>query len=267
MRRKDFVRLGLGLIAAAAIALFPMLRSQVVAQSPPPPPSVPNAAPSPSSSPTSSPGSPGSGAARPSPTTPSLPSASPSPSPTSSPPASSPTPLPSPPVPAPAPSASSAAPLPLAEGNQRDYTDPVGRFKIGLLKEYRVSPLAGSVLVEAPDGNLAYAVVAQSQPRDNPIGLIPSFLNTDALAQVATTVLQRGEAFQPGPSRTEAGGGIVLDWSGSLTIGGKTQPVGGVVLVRPTPKQILLLIITATEAGSDRIQGALAALADTLKPL
>lgn len=121
--------------------------------------------------------------------------------------------------------------------------------------------------MEAPSGNLAYTVVAQSQPIGSPIGLTPSFLNTDTLAQVALTVFQRGEGFQPGPIQAEAGGGAVMNWTGSLTIGGQTQPVGGVILVRPTSKNILLLLISATAAGNNQVQGALSALANTLQSL
>lgn len=201
--------------------------------------------------------------------TPRSPSASPS-SPTlpsTTPPITSPTGLPVPPAPPPLPPASTAPPLPLAAGKAGTYFDPAGSFKVGVLSGYRVSPLAGSVLIEATNGNLAYTVVAQSQPIGNPIGLTPSFLNSDTLAQVATTVFQRGEGFQPGPIQAEAGGGAVMNWTGSLTIAGQTQSVGGVILVRPTSKNILLLLISATQAGSSQVQGALSALANTLQPL
>lgn len=189
---------------------------------------------------------------------------SPPPSPSSSPPPSLlPSvpllPLPSDPV---SPPASTAAPLPL-EG---DYRDSTGRFRVGILKGYKVSPLAGSVLIESPDGNLAYSVVAQSQPAGNPIGL-GSGLNSESLAKVAATVFQRGEGFQPGPALAEAGGGAVINWTGSLTIGGNSQPVGGVILVRPAPKNILLLLITATQAATDQVPGAVSALAGSLQAL
>ncbi len=173
-----------------------------------------------------------------------------------------PAPKPSIPIPTAPPiaPASTAPPLPLV-GN---YTDPAGRFKVGVLQDFKVSPLAGSVLVESGDGQLAYAVVAQSQPYSGAIGLTPG-TDADNLAKVAATVFQRGEGFQPGVPQPEAGGGVVLDWTGSLTIAGKAQPVGGVVLVRPTARQILLLIVTATETGAARVPGAIAALAPTLQ--
>ncbi len=181
------------------------------------------------------------------------------------------TPAPFPPVPiAPsaspppvAPPASSAPPAALGS----PYTDPNGRFKVGVLKNYKVSPLAGSVLIESPDGALAYTVVPQSQPLGNPIGLVPGYDNSEGLAKIATTVFQRGEGFQPAPARLEAGGGAVMDWTGALTIGGNPQSVRGVILVRPTNQYILLLLIAATQSGEAQVPSALAALATSLEPL
>jgi hypothetical protein len=167
-------------------------------------------------------------------------------------------------VPAPpAPPASTAPPAELSS----TYKDPAGRFKVGVLKDYKVSPMAGSVLVEAIDGNLAYSVVPQTQPLNNAIGLSAGYDNSESLAKVATAAFQRGEGFQPGPPQPEAGGGAIMNWTGALTIAGKTQFVGGVVLMRPSSKTILLLIVTATQAGADRIPAAVSALANSLEAL
>jgi len=193
---------------------------------------------------------------------------SPSPSPT---PLVSPAPPPLPQVPVdastrpqpPAMPASTAAPLP----TQGVYQDPSGRFRVGLLQGYRVSPLAGTVLIEAMDGSLAYTVVAQAQPTSAPIGVRSDYSETETLAKIATTVFHRGEGFQPGPPRSEAGGGIVMDWTGSLTIGGQSQPVSGVVLVRPSNQSILLMLLAATQRGTAQLPGATAALASSLKAL
>lgn len=196
----------------------------------------------------------------------------PKPSPASPSPSRSPAPpAPFPPVPVtpsalptpPSAPASDAAPSALGG----TYQDPSGRFKVGVLENYKVSPLAGSVLIEAPDGNLAYTVVPQSQPLGNPIGLIAGYDNSESLAKIATTVFQRGEGFQPAPARLEAGGGAVMDWTGSLTIGGNAQPMQGVILVRPSSQTILLLLIAATQAGQDRVPGALSALANSLEAI
>lgn len=190
-------------------------------------------------------------------------------SPTQSPAAvpASPGAIPSVPV-APSIPTTSAAPASTAPPAQLGgtYADPSGRFQVGVLRNYKVSPLSGSVLIESPDGNLAYTVVAQSQPLGNPIGLIAGYDNTESLAKIATTVFQRGEGFQPGPARPEAGGGTVIEWDGSLTIGGNSQPIRGVILVRPKTQNILLLLIAATQAGESQLPGALSALANSLEP-
>jgi hypothetical protein len=284
MRQKQVLLLGLGLLVALAIAWLPgnfgfwfggqardissrqtMQSSSVMAQTPPEapgsqtlPPTVPTGPDTQQpivlpSNPTPVP----SGTASP------TPGGSPKPTPAATPqPSPSPTLLPTPPL-SPATSLNSlAAPLPLAE---TPYTDPANRFKVGLLKGFMATPLAGSVLVEALDGNLAYTVVAQTQPT-SPIGLTPGF-NTDALAQAANLVFQRGEGFQTGLAQSESGGGAVMDWNGSLTIGGKTQPVSGKLLVRPSARTILFLLVAATDASKEKIPGAIAALADTLQIL
>jgi hypothetical protein len=137
-----------------------------------------------------------------------------------------------------------------------------------VLQGYKVSPLAGSVLIEAPDGRLAYTVVAQAQPVNAAIGIrFQSESDIDLLAQAAITVFQRGEDFQPGPPRPEVGGGIVMDWTGSLTIGGQSQPVGGVILVRPNFRSILMTLIAATQTGSNQVPGATTAIANSLEAL
>lgn len=180
----------------------------------------------------------------------------------------SPTPSPTPPspalTPAPvlAPPASTAPPLTL----NGDYRDPSGRFKIGIVENFKVSPLAGSVLIEAADGSLAYSVVVQAQPPGIPIGL-SAIDNGEGLAKVASSVFQRGESFQPGQPQLEAGGGVVINWTGTLTIGGNAQPMGGVILVRPSPKQILIVLIAATQSGAGQVPAAVAAIANSLQSL
>lgn len=270
-KRSIWISISIGLLVAIEIAVIPQIAGSVtpsgtngpiVAQAPIRSPTPPAAAPTLPPAP-AIPGAPTSV-----PTVPTFPPGTPSPlpaTPGTTPPATSPNALPVPPAPPPAPPVSTAPPLPLAPGNAGMYFDPAGRFRIGVLQGYKVSPLAGTVLIESPDGSLAYSVVVQSQPLDNPIGLVPSFLTTDALAQVAGTVFQRGEDFQPGTAQPEAGGGAVINWTGNLTIAGKSQPVGGVILVRPSPKNILLLVISATETGSNQVPGALSALATTLQ--
>ncbi|MGA7932718.1 MAG: hypothetical protein WCA35_03990 [Kovacikia sp.] len=199
-----------------------------------------------------------------------LPSSTPpSSTPPSTPPSTTPSAtLPSPaspaltPAPVLAPPASTAPPLTL----NGDYRDPSGRFKIGIVENFKVSPLAGSVLIEAADGSLAYSVVVQAQPPGIPIGL-SAIDNGEGLAKVASSVFQRGESFQPGQPQLEAGGGVVINWTGTLTIGGNAQPMGGVILVRPSPKQILIVLIAATQSGAGQVPAAVAAIANSLQSL
>jgi hypothetical protein len=59
-----------------------------------------------------------------------------------------------------------------------------------------------------------------------------------------------------------------MDWTGSLTIGGQTQPMNGVILVKTGGlNRALLLLIAATEAGTEKVPGALSALSDSLQPI
>jgi hypothetical protein len=197
---------------------------------------------------------------------PAIPTASPTTSPaaTPSPPAGVPTVPGLPQTPGinpttPLPAAPSAEPLP----TQGEYVDPNGRFKVALLKGYKASPLAGSVLIESQGGNVAYTVLSLPQSQ---LGVAAGVLPTDALVQVARNAFKQGEGFETGESRSIAGG-IQIDWTGNLTIAGGTQPVGGVILARQAQGSILLLLIAATEAGGDQVLGAASALANSLQPL
>ncbi|MDX2232373.1 MAG: hypothetical protein NW220_22265 [Leptolyngbyaceae cyanobacterium bins.349] len=245
MKRNQGWLWSVGILVLLVVVASPMLPSRLTAIAPA---SVQAQSPTPRSTPTApnAPLSPASPAPSPGPTVfpavPVTPSALPTP---------------------PAPPASTAPPAELGS----TYADPSGRFKVGVLKNYKVSPLAGSVLIESPDGTVAYTVVAQSQPLGNPIGIIPGYDNTESLAKIATTVFQRGEGFQPALARSESGGGAVMDWTGALTIGGISQPMRGVILVRPTLQNILLLLIAATQTGEAQVPGALSALAKSLEPL
>lgn len=239
MRRKHRWLSGLGLLFALAITLTGhgfiagnALEFSAIAQTPEPtPPPLTSPDPTPPANPD-----------QPLPQVPVAPSAIPAP---------------------PAPPASTAPPLPVGS----NYQDPAGRFKVGVLAGYRVTPLAGAVIIEAPDGRLAYSVIAKAQPLGNPIGLITGYDNSESLAKVAIAEFQRGEGFQPGPPRLESEGGAVLDWKGSLTIGNQAQPVSGTILVRPNPQTVLLLMVAATEAGQQQLPNALSALAASLEPL
>lgn len=238
MKRQYWIRWCLGLVAIAVIAIASHYASLILGGS--------AQAQSPKPTPTQSPRS-----------TPTAPVAPPSPAPFP--------PVPIPPTVSPQPAAPASTAPPAELGGT--YTDPNRRFQVGILKNYKVTPLAGSVLIEAPNGAIAYTIVPQSQPLGNPIGLIAGYDNSEGLAKIATTVFQRGEGFQPSPARLEAGGGAVMDWTGALTIGGNPQPVRGVILIRPSSQYILLLLIAATQSGEAQVPSALSALAASLGPM
>ncbi len=156
--------------------------------------------------------------------------------------------------------ASIAPPLPVSG----DYKDPNGRFKVAILKDYVVSPLAGSALIESRDGSIAYTVLVRSQGE---LALQNSNVTlNDALAKIAQTAFQQGEGFQVGQWQAIPGG-IKLDWTGSLTIAGKSQPMSGTILVRQLPKDIAMILIAATETATGQVPGAVSALVDSLQPL
>ncbi|HTL88121.1 MAG TPA: hypothetical protein VL134_01885 [Leptolyngbya sp.] len=192
---------------------------------------------------------------------PPLPAASPSPSPTASPkpsPGATPPLIPIAPSISPALPAAPTAPL-LPVGG--DYKDPNNRFIVAILKDYKVTPIAGTVLIEAPDGNLAYSVLAQPQSQ---LGVLGGVIPNEALTTAAQNAFRQGEGFQTGEVRSIPGG-VQLDWTGNLTIAGQTQPVGGVILARQAQDSILLVLIAATNAGGDRVLGAASTLSNSLR--
>lgn len=180
-----------------------------------------------------------------------------------------------PPVPNPTATATpTAAPLPLPPPPQviipvdaqalptaGTHKDAANRFQISLLKGYRVTPLGDSVLVEAPNGRLAYTVLAQSAAQ---LGFLSGVaLTPENLAQVVRNTWSRGEGFQTElPQAID--NGIQMNWSGILTIGGKPQPMTGVIIAKPGLDSILMLTIAATEQGKAEIPGALSSLVPSL---
>jgi hypothetical protein len=239
---------------AIAAVIFAVLTAQVFAQSPAPPAAV-EVAPLPGSA-TTLPPSP-----TPSPTVSITPVPGVSPSPTVSPiPSPTPPAVPVPlaiPSPAPlAPPAPAAPPLPTAG----EYKDGSGQFRVATLKGFAITPMAGTFMAESSDGSLAYTVL--SQPLSGTVAL-----SDDYLVELARSAFGRGEGFQMG-MRQPIPGGLKLDWTGSLTIGGQTQPMNGAILVKTGGlNRALLLLIAATDAGTDKVPGAIAALSDSLQPI
>ena len=152
-----------------------------------------------------------------------------------------------------------APPLPIAG----KHTDPAKRFEIGLLQGYQVTPLGDSVLIESPDGRLAYTVLSQTAGQ---LGLLSGSVTLDNLAQIARNALQRGEGFQSEAPQSIVNG-IQMNWTGQLTIGGKAQPVKGIIMAKPGNNSVLLLTIAATETGAADLPGAIVALGESLQGL
>jgi hypothetical protein len=229
-----------------AIAQAPVLPPPIVTPTPAPP--------SPSATPSADPNAPLTGT--PIDPVPGSRTEAPSPSPS---PSITPTPTPLPTV---LPSViipNNAEPLPIAG----EHVDQVGRFRIGLLKGYRVTNLGDSVLMESPDGRLAYTVLAQTAGQ---LGLLSGSVTVENLAQIARNAMQRGESFQAEVPQPIVNG-LQMNWTGQLTIGGKTQPVNGIILAKPGNNSVLLLTIAATEAGAADLPGAIAALGESLQGL
>jgi hypothetical protein len=216
---------------------------------PEPPTDLQEASPSPTASP--------SPAASPSPTASPSPAASPTPSPAISPsPAVSPSPIASPsPTASPTPSPSVPV-LPLAEV---PYTDTAMGYQIGILEGYKVTSLAGVTSIESPDGSLAYTVAVRPRVTDNP-------LTEASLAQVAIETFARGEGFVTGQFEPTAGG-VKIPWTGSLTQGENTQLLNGLILSRQVSGKVLVLLVVATEAASDRVDAVFATVTQTLQAI
>ncbi|KKD35894.1 MAG: hypothetical protein WAN66_21930 [Limnoraphis robusta] len=184
--------------------------------------------------------------------------ASPSPKPSPS-PAASPAPKPSPspsPTPTPTPTPN-VQPLPLSESN---YKDPQGRFQIGILEGYNVGFVGNFPLIESPEGNLAYTVVAKTRESNR---AIPN----PSLAQIAIETFERGEGFKPNSYQELGTGSVRLPWTGTLKMGAKTKPIQGTILARQSGIYIFLLLVSATEEKAPEIDAAIAALSNTLKPI
>ncbi|MGP1373649.1 MAG: hypothetical protein ACTS3T_12540 [Almyronema sp.] len=142
-----------------------------------------------------------------------------------------------------------------------NYADPQGRFQIGILSGFNVNNIAGSVLIEAPDGSLAYSVTVV------PAGSLgeETALTDAALAQIVKNTFATGEGFQPTGFQTLAGGGVQIPWVGRLTLAATTQPLQGWVLARQAASDVYLLAIAAVEGSQP--QSVLPILADSLEVL
>lgn len=151
-----------------------------------------------------------------------------------------------------------AAPLPALSG---DYADPQQRFTVGILTGYEVSMAGGAPLFQAPDGSLAYTVVA------HPLGEnTPDPLPEVAVVQIATDIFGQGEAFQTTGLSALAGGGLQIDWTGRLSQQfGPPLPVEGRILAKQQGQNLFLLMVAGVNDGMPQLADASALLSNTLK--
>lgn len=233
-RRKWHIGL-LGIVTAIAVSLGLLQghrASTAVAQSPAPSPIPSLSQPSPAPSPAAAPADPG---AAPAPT-------------------AVLTPLPVPPAAAPEPE---FEPFPVS-GN---YEDQSGLFSVGILEGFTVSQAGAAPLFEAGDGNVAYTVSVA--PID--FSTTPTSLSNEALVRVAERIFGRGEGFRIQSIQPTANNSTLMEWVGSLTVGGQTQPMRGSIVARQADSSVVLLLVAATEIGAESLPSVTGTLAESLE--
>jgi len=177
-------------------------------------------------------------------------------------PPAQPTPA-NPPIPSPSPAQS---PAPAASADSMiggTFSDPQGRFEVGILNGFKVSkaPVGGVTLIESEDGGLAYSAIVRTRATSQK-------LSDSALAQIAIEAFQRGEGFQAGNFQPIIPSGVQVPWVGRLSTGsGEPLPMSGVILSRQPSQDVLLLVVAATEASKDQLPEAIANLSQTFKAL
>ncbi|MGP1387678.1 MAG: hypothetical protein ACTS2F_29340 [Thainema sp.] len=236
MIRRQWLVGVLGFVTAIAVSLGLLQghsSSTAVAQSPAPAPSpIPSlSAPSPAASPTA----------------PADPAATPAPT-------AAPTPLPVPTEPV---VELEFEPLPLS-GN---YEDDSGLFQVGILEGFTVSRAAAAPLFESGDGHIAYTVAIA--PID--FSTTPTDLSNEALVRVAERVFGRGEGFRIQSVEPTANNGTLMEWLGSLTVGGATQPMQGSIIAQQAGSNVVLLLIAATDTGAETLTSVTGTLAESLE--
>ncbi|NEP71083.1 MULTISPECIES: hypothetical protein [unclassified Okeania] len=140
--------------------------------------------------------------------------------------------------------------------SSRLYKD--SKFEIGIIEDYQQKIIAGVPVFESPEGNLAYTVVVKPQ-----VNL--QQLDNQTLAIIAINEFARGEDFKPQEFQIIKPGEIALPWSGSLTINNNTQPISGIILARQIDRNVFLLLISATDAKTEKITQILQVLSKSLK--
>lgn len=150
-------------------------------------------------------------------------------------------------------------PGPPRDEDKSPYTDPDNRFQVGILEDFNVKTIRDVLLIESSDGELAYTVGVQ--PR-----VVERELPPATLAQISVEYFQRGEGFVPDTEQSLPNGNIVIPWEGTLTRGRNTQAISGKIFTKQAENNnILMLMVSATEARRSEVDGVLQVLMPTLK--
>lgn len=145
--------------------------------------------------------------------------------------------------------------MPMMSGN---FTDPQGRFQIGIFDGYQVSRAGTAPLIQAPDGSLAYTVALAPLPG----GAAPA-AEAD-LVEAARRTFSQGEGFTVGDVQAIPGG-IRINWTGQLSQGAAPpQPVTGKIFARQRNSEVFLLMVAATADREAQVTDAIVTLGSTL---
>lgn len=148
-----------------------------------------------------------------------------------------------------------ATPVDTAGLTLGDGTYQTDRFQVGIIDGYNLSVYAGVPTIESDDKALAYTALAQQRANNRTLA-------NDELVQAAIETLDRGEGFRIGDLTSSSPEEVVASWTGSID----GTLLSGRVLVRQVDRQLLVLVVSATEDGTDRLDGAIAVLSPTLQP-
>ncbi|HSM83546.1 MAG TPA: hypothetical protein VLS96_17805 [Nodosilinea sp.] len=144
--------------------------------------------------------------------------------------------------------------LPMVSGS---FSDPQGRFQIGIFEGYSVSSAGGNPLFQAADGSLAYTVAVAPLP----VAATPEA----ALVAAAESTFGAGEGYVAGDVQPIPGGGVRINWAGQLSQGAAPpQPITGKIFASQRNAQAFLLLVAATETGEPQLSDAINALGSTL---
>ena len=161
------------------------------------------------------------------------------------------------PEPTAAPELTAAPPLPIAG----TYSDPAAQFSLAIVEGYSVGTAGDSPLFEAADGQTAYTAAVTPVAFQSGV----SDLDDDVLVSLATRKFGGGEGFTLGEVIENPAGGVAMDWTGQVTVGRSTQPLTGKILVQQSGETVVMLLISATEAGQATLPDLMATLTGTLE--